>query len=56
MQQVMIVAGALAREESRGGHFRADHPEPSDIAARTFAARPDQQLRDIQANALETAK
>lgn len=52
----LIAEAALARTESRGGHFRADHPEPSDLAARTFAARPDQQLRDIQANALETAK
>ena len=52
----LIAEAALARTESRGGHFRADHPDPSAIAARTFAARPDMQTPDIQANALETAK
>lgn len=26
-----VVAGALAREESRGGHFREDFPERDDV-------------------------
>ena len=52
----LIAEAALARTESRGGHFRADHPDPSAVAARTFTARPNTQTQDIQANALETAK
>ncbi len=32
----LIAHGALAREESRGGHFRADFPETKDIAQRSF--------------------
>jgi L-aspartate oxidase len=27
----LIAASALTREESRGGHFRSDFPEPRDI-------------------------
>lgn len=27
----LVVAGALAREESRGGHFRSDYPETNNI-------------------------
>ena len=52
----LIAEAALARTESRGGHFRADHPDSSAVAARTFAARPDLHTPEIQANALETAK
>ena len=32
----VIVAAALAREGSRGAHFRADHPDPGDRATSTF--------------------
>ena len=32
----LIATGALAREESRGGHFRADFPNASDDPSRTF--------------------
>lgn len=36
-----IMAGAaLAREESRGGHYRADHQGRHDEARRTFLTRP----------------
>ena len=37
----LIAEAALARTESRGGHFRSDHPNPSSAAHRTFAARDD---------------
>lgn len=33
----IIAEAALAREESRGGHFRSDFPASHDIAARTFS-------------------
>ncbi|MBS7542200.1 L-aspartate oxidase [Ancylobacter oerskovii] len=29
---LMVASGALARAESRGGHFRTDHPHPAAIA------------------------
>jgi fumarate reductase flavoprotein subunit len=32
----VIVAAAMSREDSRGAHFRADHPRPGDPAASTF--------------------
>ncbi|MEO1304585.1 MAG: L-aspartate oxidase [Pseudomonadota bacterium] len=34
----LIASGALAREESRGGHFRADFPTASEQASHTFLA------------------
>ena len=34
-----VVASASAREESRGGHFRADFPEPDPAQARHSAVR-----------------
>ncbi|MCI4644280.1 MAG: L-aspartate oxidase [Hyphomonadaceae bacterium] len=32
----LIVSSALAREESRGGHYRSDFPEPGPVARRQF--------------------
>lgn len=34
----LIVAAALERQESRGGHFRADFPGMADVAVRTFTS------------------
>ena len=32
----LVVAPALARAESRGGHYRADHPQTAPVAVRTI--------------------
>ena len=48
----LIAAGALARHESRGGHFRADFPAPNpDMAHRTRMTLTE--ARAIRATALE---
>ena len=39
----LIATGALAREESRGGHYRADFPETIDPAKRSFVTVPPPQ-------------
>ena len=36
----LIVSGALARKESRGGHFRSDFPDTNETATRTFTRLP----------------
>jgi len=44
----VIVAAATAREDSRGAHFRADHPRPGDLTASTFTrARLDHQAARV---------
>ncbi len=46
----LIAVGALRREESRGGHFRSDFPEPSDaFRHRTYLTNADVEatVRDI---------
>jgi L-aspartate oxidase len=37
----LVVAPALARTESRGGHYRADYPETAAVAARTVLTLDD---------------
>jgi L-aspartate oxidase len=37
----LVTAAALARTESRGGHWRSDHPQTSSHATRTFMTLAD---------------
>jgi L-aspartate oxidase len=37
----LVTAAALARRESRGGHWRSDYPTPDPKAARTFMTLAD---------------
>ncbi len=39
----LIVAGAMARHESRGGHFRTDYPLSKAVGERTFLTMADAQ-------------
>jgi L-aspartate oxidase len=40
----LIARSALAREESRGGHFRVDFPFESDAFRRHSIVRPDETI------------
>jgi L-aspartate oxidase len=46
---LMVAAAALRREESRGGHYRADFPNADPVARRTFLTLVD--ARKIAASA-----
>jgi L-aspartate oxidase len=37
----MVTAGALARHESRGGHYRSDYPRTDPVPKRTFMTLAD---------------
>jgi L-aspartate oxidase len=37
----LVAAAALRREESRGVHFRVDHPQTKSIPERTFLTLSD---------------
>jgi L-aspartate oxidase len=37
----MVTAAALARHESRGGHFRSDYPQTDPVAKRSFLTLAD---------------
>jgi L-aspartate oxidase len=49
----MIATAALVRHESRGGHFRTDHPATDDILAKRSMFTLDQS-NDIASEALST--
>jgi L-aspartate oxidase len=41
----LIAAAALARTESRGGHYRSDHPQPDPAPRRTFTTLAETEAR-----------
>jgi L-aspartate oxidase len=43
----LMMTAALNRKESRGGHFRADHPEPAPVAQWTFMRNAGIDLPDM---------
>jgi L-aspartate oxidase len=49
----LAAAAALARHESRGGHFRSDYPQTDETGVRTYLTLSDADA--IAAGASETA-
>jgi L-aspartate oxidase len=43
----LVAANACARRESRGGHYRADHPRSADVAERTVLTLGDLARRPV---------
>jgi L-aspartate oxidase len=50
----IVTAAALARHESRGGHFRSDYPQTDALAKRSFLTLAD--AEKITADAQTTPK
>ena len=52
-RRVLVVAGALARRESRGSHFRTDYPQTDLYGVRTFLtlAEAERMIAEPGANA-----
>jgi L-aspartate oxidase len=48
----LVTAAALARTESRGGHWRSDHPQTASQAIRTFLTLADAERIAANAQAL----
>jgi L-aspartate oxidase len=48
---LLVAASALARQESRGGHYRSDHPAQSPVAWRTMTTLA--KAREIAENLAE---
>jgi L-aspartate oxidase len=52
----LVTAAALARTESRGGHWRSDHPQTADKGARTFMTLADAERIAANVEALPRAR
>ncbi|MGD1869342.1 MAG: L-aspartate oxidase, partial [Neomegalonema sp.] len=50
----LVAAAALRRRESRGGHFRIDHPDPDPALARRSRITLDEALK-LRAECEDTA-
>jgi L-aspartate oxidase len=53
----IVTAAALARHESRGGHFRSDYPQTDTVAKRSFLTLADAEkiAADVPASAKSAA-